>query len=138
MRPYEINLLKSKIKRELSKILSYDDIKIEDISIKKDEYGFIKLNINASEIKNNLTLGERLYIENAKEYECDPNWLYKRAKLPKEAYEIISWNPNSYRYPITVKEVYNAEIKKITIKKLISLFSKSYLEERRFREPISR
>lgn len=138
MRQFELDKISWTAKRELSKILSEKNIKIEDVSIKEDEHGFIKINLNASQIENGLTLGERLYLENAEEYGCKPEWLYKRAKLSGKAYEIISWNPNSYRYPLTVKEVYDNKIEKITIKKLISLFSKNYLQDRNFRNPLFR
>lgn len=135
MRQFELDLIRTKTKRQLSKILSESDIKIEDIDIKEDEYGFIKINIKSSKIENNLTLGERLYLENAEEYNCQKKWLYKRAKHSGKAYEIISWNPNSYRYPITIKEVYDGKVIKVTTKKLISLFSNCYLMDRKFKDP---
>lgn len=138
MHQYKLDGIKLQVKRLLVKSLSEHNIKLENISLKKDANGFLKINLLASEVKDQLTLGERLYIENAQEYNCDPSWLYKRAKLAGKAYEIVSWNPNSYRYPIAVKEVYSLEIKKITTKKLISLFSKGYLMDRKFRSPYSR
>jgi hypothetical protein len=138
MQQYKLKSIQSDIKITLQKSLSNNNIRVENITLKEDDNGLIKINVQASEIIDGLTLGERLYIENAQEYNCNPLWIYQRTNLSGESYEIISWNQNSYRYPITVKEVYSSEIKKITTKKLISLFNKGYLIKRKFNNPYFR
>lgn len=138
MLKYKIMSLISAIRRNINLLMAERKLKIEDISIKEDEHGFIKISISASEVIDGLTLGERLYLKNSLEYGCEPDWLYRRAKQPSKCFEILGWNPSSYKFPITIKEIYNQETKRVSPETLKEIFLNSYLSDRIFNNPFHR
>lgn len=134
----KLGILKMLINRLLSGPFKEQGMKIESIAVKKDSFNFIKISIAASEVTNGLTLSEYYYLDFCEEYDCNKFWLYKRAKGKGVAYEIKGWNPSSYRTPITLMEVINNKEIKVSPEKLIKIFSKSHLVDRRFKNPFHR